>query len=596
MGESKKIIIVGEFMAKKNILLEQIIQDYNESIELASMINDDKKFEFFAAEQILKDENLDEDEIQSGLVGASNDNGVDGFYIFLDGELINDIEQVEGNYKELKVHFHQYKNNYKIEESVVLKFTNAFTDILDFENNDLDGWDIEIKEKVLLLKNIILKTATQGIEIKFIINHVSKADSVNLIDNKSYEAKVKNLIKTIDDSGISRLKVDYKFIGGEELKTMSYRKPDYSIDLQLKDSPLTLEFGDGHIGYIALVSLKNYFKFIVDNGSMKKYIFDSNVRDYQNKTMVNKDIETSIKENPQIDFWWLNNGITIIAGKDSSQIGKKLSLKNVQIVNGLQTSYSIFNSLKDSDLDLVDDERSLFVKIILCDQKDVIDKIIRATNSQNAIPSGVLRATDNIQRDIEQYFLSKGYYYDRRKNYYRNLGKPRDKIISINLLSQCIVSLVLPEKNPSRARSNPTILIKKDDDYQKVFDPNYNYQVYLNSVLIFKKVDKELKKMMSEKEYKDDIELGKIIKLFKFHISRVLISELTQIGIPLAKDLSDDQIIEQINSEQIRNSIQVLKNIIDEYRKNNSQSIDNISKQTEFSRFITEQLNKKFKS
>lgn len=104
---------------------------------------------------------------------------------------------------------------------------------------------------------------------------------------------------------------------------------------------------------------------------------------------------------------------------------------------------------------------------------------------------GCLRATDTIQRDIEKYFLCKGYYYDRRKNYYRNLGKSKDKIISINLLSQCIVSLVLPEKNPSRARSNPTSLIKKDEDYNNVFGGKIDFQVYLNSVLIFKKVDKE---------------------------------------------------------------------------------------------------------
>lgn len=60
---------------------------------------------------------------------------------------------------------------------------------------------------------------------------------------------------------------------------------------------------------------------------MRKYLFDSNVRDYQNKTVVNKEIEDTIKTSTNIDFWWLNNGITIIAGKDSSQIGKKIIVK-----------------------------------------------------------------------------------------------------------------------------------------------------------------------------------------------------------------------------------------------------------------------------
>ena len=582
-------------MARMNIILEEILKQYKETATDSST-NDDENFERFAAEQLLKDENLDEDEIISGLIGDSNDNGIDGFYIFLDGELINQIEQVEGTYKEMKVYFHQYKNNYKIEENVVLKFNNAFNDIMNFDNKNLNGWHYDLKNKIVLLREIILKTATYALTIKFIINHVSKANYEDIKDNKSYWSKVDNLKNLIKKFGISKLGVEYDFIGGEELKNLSYRKPEYSIDLVLKDSPLTLEFGDNNIGYIALVSLKNYYNFIVENGNLQKHIFDSNVRDYQNKTTVNKEIEDTITNDNNTDFWWLNNGITIIAGKDSTQIGKKLSLKNVQIVNGLQTSYSIYNTLKNIKTDEFEDARSLFVKIIICDQKDVIDRIIRATNSQNPIPSGVLRATDTTQRDIEQYFLSKGYYYDRRKNYYRNLGKPRNKIISINLLSQCIVSLVLPEKNPSRARSNPTILIKTDEDYNSLFRGDCDFQVYLNAVLIFLKVDKELKKLSSEKEFIEDSKLGKIIKLFKFHISRVLISEITEKGTPLAKDLGDEKIVENIDTDAVKKSILTLKKIIDEYEQINSQPIDNISKQTEFSKHINKMLNIKFKT
>ena len=580
-------------MANNNILLEGILKQYRENFD--ELIDENKSFEYFSAEQLLKEENLDEEDIENGLIGNSNDNGIDGFFIILDGEAIYQIEQIENisNFKKLKVYFHQYKNQYKIEENVVLKFSNAFNDILDTSNTELEGWNRELKERIILLRDLIEKTAPHKVEIDFIINHVSKANSENIKNNSSYWSKVKNLKNIIKKEKISTLNVYYDFIGGEELKNLSYRKPDYTIDLILKDSPITLEFGNNHIGYIALVSLKNYYNFIVDeSGSIKNYLFDSNVRDYQNKTNVNKEIEKSINENSDIDFWWLNNGITIIAGKDSSQVGKKLFLENVKIVNGLQTSYSIYNSLKNKKLEETLDNRSLFVKIIICDQKDIVDKIIRATNSQNSISSEVLRATDGIQRDIEEYFLSKGYFYDRRKNYYKNLGKSRDKIISINLLSQCIVSMVLPEKNPSKARSNRTILIRKDEDYKNVFDESYSFQVYLNSVLIYKKVDKELKKLISTDEYEDKIE----VENFKFHISRILISELTSKGNPIAVDLIDEKIVDKVNSKIIEDSISILEEILDEYRKNNSQTIVNISKQTEFSKFITQTLNKKYKN
>ena len=165
---------------------------------------------------------------------------------------------------------------------------------MNFENHELNGWHDDLKEKIILLRNIILKTARCAITIKFIINHISKANSEDIKDNKSYWSKVDNLKNLIKHSGISRLDVEYDFIGGEELKNLSYRKPEYSIDLVLKDSPLTLDFGDNNIGYIALVSLKNYYNFIVENGNIQNHIFDSNVRDYQNKTTVNKEIEDTI--------------------------------------------------------------------------------------------------------------------------------------------------------------------------------------------------------------------------------------------------------------------------------------------------------------
>lgn len=124
---------------------------------------------------------------------------------------------------------------------------------------------------------------------------------------------------------------------------------------------------------------------------------------------------------------------------------------------------------------------------------------------------------------------------------------------------------------------------------------NYDFQVYLNAVLIFKKVNEELKKLISETEFIADNKLEKIIKLFKFHISRVLISEITAKGTPLANDLGDEKIIEKIDKDAVKKSIFTLKNIIDEYEQINSQSIDNISKQTEFSKYINKMLNEKFK-
>ena len=157
------------------------------------------------------------------------------------------------------------------------------------------------------------------------------------------------------------------------------------------------------------------------------------------------------------------------------------------------------------------------------------------------------------------------------------------------------VSLILPEKNPSRARSNPTILIKKDEDYKKVFYTIKNFQTYLNAVMIFKSVEKEMKAIMSDEEFKNDALLESITKIFKFHVSRILISELTKKGNPQENELKNENITKNIDKKQIKKSIFMLKEIIQNYKENNPQSIDNISKQSEFSNYITEKMNEKYK-
>ncbi|MCG8347942.1 MAG: AIPR family protein [Chloroflexales bacterium] len=95
------------------------------------------------------------------------------------------------------------------------------------------------------------------------------------------------------------------------------------------------------------------------------------------------------------------------------------------------------------------------------------DKIIRATNRQTSITSSSFRATEPVHREIEDYLLTLGYYYDRRKNAYKREGKPADKIISIDRLAQAVLAILKQE--PHTARARPTTAIKDKRDYKRIF-------------------------------------------------------------------------------------------------------------------------------
>ena len=134
-----------------------------------------------------------------------------------------------------------------------------------------------------------------------------------------------------------------------------------------------------------------------------------------------------------------------------------------------------------------ENQRSVLVRVIVPPSEDSRNNIIKATNSQTNIPPTSLRATDRIQSDIEQFFEAKGLYYDRRKNYHKNLGRPMDRIISIPYLAQAVMAIVLQEPNNSRGR--PSSLIKINDDYKRVFSEHYPIALYVECIQLMRAVD-----------------------------------------------------------------------------------------------------------
>lgn len=491
--------------------------------------------------------------------------------------------------------FFQFKNSSRAEEKVIQNFNSIAPHIVNLSDElNIRGIHTEVKDKIILIQEIIKKIAKNHPIIKFNFIHGFKGDK-DLITgekrtNDSYLQRVTDLKEIIEKSQLGLIKFNYEIIDAAKIIGLSRNVKSYSLKLKVHENPIYVEYGEsGQKGYMSTVLLKDYFNFLVDSksGKLRRNLFEANIRDFQNHTVVNKDIQDSIKHATDIDFWWLNNGVTIIADK-GTLVGKEFHLDNIQIVNGLQTSYSIFN-VYNEDQDLLDqDVRSLFVKIILTEDKESRDKIIKSTNSQNPVAPSLLRATDSVQRNIEDYFLLKEYYYDRRKNYYRNLSKPRNKIIAINYLSQCIMSIIMD--NPSKARSNPTILIKKNEDYDRLFSKSRDVHVYYNCMLIMKQTEEYLKKGF---ENIDEINVA-IGKYYSFHVARIATSIFLNEAKVNEKSLAKIAEI-KITDEHFSKSVELLKDIIRDYKKETQQhDLVNISKLGGFSKTIIAKLKEVF--
>ncbi len=166
-------------------------------------------------------------------------------------------------------------------------------------------------------------------------------------------------------------------------------------------------------------------------------------------------------------------------------IGKELSLENVQIVNGLQTTETLYRHFAaGGDRQ---DERAILIKSILTSDDDARARIVKATNYQSTVDLSSIRGLDKIQRDIEHFLADHGWFYDRRKNFYKNQGKPAERIVSIQYLAAAVRAVALGDPVTSgRQRSRS---LREENVYKLVFNPKWDLQVFLASLEITHKIE-----------------------------------------------------------------------------------------------------------
>lgn len=457
--------------------MNTFLQEHN-----LSDLSDSDTFELFSVSLLTKQIGISLDSISNSITDGGQDGGIDSIVILVDDDPVDSLEDLENyTFKEstvAKFLITQSKTESTFKETVLDKLISS-ANVLFPLNKPLDSlkkrFNESIIERVEILRKTWERTLSNRGRICVCVNYVCMAEAVET--SISFVAKQEQLVDDLKDI-FSLDDVSVELYSCDELLKLYQKRRDDTRSLQFKESPLSNLYTTGGIGYVGMVYISEFKRFVTsDDHSILEELFESNVRHYQGNVDVNNKIKETLQTVRDRDFWWLNNGITIIADY-CSQMGPKLILTNPQIVNGLQTSFSIFQHFSED----CSDSRSVLVKVIVTSDKVIVDSIIASTNYQNSVGPGLLRATDDIQRDIESYFLNKGYFYDRRKNYYRNRGKQANRIFGIQAAAQAIKSIIGGE--PSVARSNPSGLLKSDSIYNTIFNKEDNFQGYLNCCII----------------------------------------------------------------------------------------------------------------
>lgn len=483
-------------MSGAQTLVKTVFRDWHRE-NLSEMAEDDA-WEVFVAWLLLREFDVTLDALQDGIVDGSNDGGIDAIYTLIEGGItppdhkaVEDPraarEMTEG--LELSLYVLQAKNNERFPQLMVTTLQSILPRALDLAQ-DLDLLSSELNpaamEQIGLFRDAYRNLLSRRPKVAVHVVMASRGFADRVADN--VESRARSLKRDLERLMPSAM-VEVQFVGAEELWSLYDRRPAKTLTLECEEVMTSGE------SYVALARLSSFMKMISDDSyAIQRHLFDANVRDFQGDVAVNKEILASLKREDGPDFWWLNNGVTILCDEAHS-VGKRFALTNVQIVNGLQTSHNMarwFNEQRlVGDLDrLLADSRNLLVRIIVADDTAVRDQIIRATNRQTPVADASLRATDEVQRRIEAFFSAKGLFYDRRKGYYRNLGKDPGRIVSISHLGQAVYAIAYGR--PEVARGKPNSLLAEDSRYKQAFDGKADLSIFYWCAKTMRAVDEAM--------------------------------------------------------------------------------------------------------
>jgi hypothetical protein len=478
---------------------------------LAKEMNDAEYFEAFAAEHVLRDERVDPNDIESGLTGTSGENrngtdgGIDAFYLFVNGKLIRDLEEASALTSSIRKNIvvNIVMLQASTEEGFALSRLTRLSDTIEdifsldrqpgtFSENYNEPLSDAIERFRAIHQALLLKRAE--FHVSYFYATKGRTATINSDIHGAatdVESKTQGLLATIKEA-------QFRFLGARELIELAKAPAKFSFPLRCADS-ITLP---NSTACVALVPLKEYLNLITtEKGELRTSLFESNVRDYQGEVAVNDAIgETLQEQSAGKEFWWLNNGITIVA-QEVGGTRTQVTLEEPQIVNGLQTSQKIFDYFSSNPEAKNRETRNLLVRMIPATTTDIHDSIIRATNRQTSIPQAYLWATTQIHRDIETLFKGEGLYYDRRKNSWRREGIPLVDVVGMTELAQSVAAILRQE--PDHARARPARYFTTNH-HAKIFSQNY-IQVYALCARIKKKAALFLRGAEAERAHRTNL-------------------------------------------------------------------------------------------
>jgi AIPR protein len=316
----------------------------------------------------------------------------------------------------------------------------------------------------------------------FITNNKRNLDSDTAIKNFNNNAPVK--INPLLRATIFYLDDIAQLFYGDEIAFKEKVNFKYTISTKTRGNTLRIlpkeyDLPEMSEAYYMLTPVSQLYLMYKEALNKKYPLFEENIREYLGKNSINKGIIETLKDKKdRSNFFYYNNGVTIICEKVETPSKTSITVIKPQIINGCQTVSSIFEVLSDFTDDEVKKEfHQVFVmtKILLFDKNTEDLKpsfyrdIVRYTNRQNAINEAAFGAKKSVFYTLQQELKERGFLL---------LVKPSDKNTFTDQFSELEVNKLLAKAN----RFGAKIGIKFDKTSDLFIPLEKLLQVYLGFV------------------------------------------------------------------------------------------------------------------
>jgi hypothetical protein len=361
---------------------------------------------------------LDDDETFDSLTEGGGDFGVDGFHA---------TEEIDG---EFTVTLFQAKYKTKLEGDAnfpvdgIEAVINAIRHIFD-PSSTLGAINDRLRVKVEQARSMIRDGAIPRVRV------------IACNNGKKWNADGDSAIRLANLGG----QVSWEHVNHDVLLGILQRTKPVSETLKLVGKAIVedMNFSRVCIGRIPVSEIAELIKRHGDR------LLERNIRRYLglHGNRVNEAIRSTLTSAEPSDFYFLNNGLTLVCDDFSynalQNSDYQIKVDNLQIVNGGQTCMTIFRTAQEleSQKQSLPSSAAVMVRLYKLPNEDTALKITQATNSQNPVDLKDLKANDAKQQQLEESIKNCGFVYRRK----RSDTSPRANEITTGVAAEAVLAV-----------------------------------------------------------------------------------------------------------------------------------------------------------